>query len=117
VTEAANELQVIQAISAAASAEPVAPSLVDQVGLIGTDPGANLDAAATAFSAGDMVVAREQALAADDAWSQAADVGSLRVRVALATLLVTLVLIGYVVSQLRRLGRLGVQIPGHFQVV
>ncbi len=107
VTEAANELQVVQAISAAAAAEPAAPSVVDQVGLIGTDPEASLAAAATAFSAGDMVVARVQALAADDAWSQAADIGSLRIRVALAVLLVTLVLIGYAISQLRRLGRLG----------
>jgi hypothetical protein len=107
VTEASNELQVIQAINAAASAEPSAPSLVDQVGLIGTDPGASLDAAATAFAAGDMVAAREQALAADDAWSQAEDVGGFRIRIALASLLVLAVVLGYFVSQLRRIGRLG----------
>jgi hypothetical protein len=107
VTEASNELQVIQAISAAASTEPTPPSLVDQVGLIGTDPGADLDAAATAFSAGDMVTARDQALAADEAWSQASDTGGLRIRIAIASLLAAAVALGYVISQLRRLGRLG----------
>ena len=107
MTEASNELLVIQAISAAASTEPSAPSLVDQVGLIGTDPGASLDAAATAFSAGDMVAARNDALAADDAWSQAGDVGGFRIRIALASLLVLAVALGYVVSQLRRIGRMG----------
>ena len=107
VTEASNELQVIQAISAATSSEPVPPSLVDQVGLIGTDPRANLDAAATAFAAGDMVTARAQALAADEAWSQAADTGGMRLRIALAALLVAAVCLGYLISQLRRLGRFG----------
>jgi hypothetical protein len=107
VTEASNELQVIEAISAASSAEPPVPSLIDQIGLIGTDPAADLDAATTAFRVGDMVAARDRALAADEAWSQAADTGGFRARVAVATLLVAAVVLGYLVSQLRRLRRLG----------
>lgn len=107
VTEASNELQVIAAIGAASSAEPPAASLVDQIGLIGTDPAADLDAATTAFGAGDMVAARDRALAADEAWSQAADTGGFRARVAVATLLVAAVVLGYLISQLRRLRRLG----------
>ena len=107
VTEASNELQVIEAISAASSAEPPAPSLIDQIGLIGTDPAVDLEAATTAFGAGDMVAARDRALAADEAWSQAADTGSFRARVAVASLLVAAVVLGFLVSQLRRLRRLG----------
>ena len=104
-TEAANELLVIQAIGTAAAAQPTSPSIVDDVGLIGVDPAANLDAATTAFSAGDMNAARSAALAADEAWSQAPDTGSFRIRVSLAALLVLLVLIGFVVSQVRRVRR------------
>lgn len=106
-TEAANELQVIQAISTAASSAPTAPSLVDQIGLIGVDPAADLDAAATAFSSGDMATARSQALAADLAWSAASDTGAFRVRVAIASFLVAAVILGFVIGQLRRIGRLG----------
>jgi hypothetical protein len=106
VTEASNELQVIQAIGTAASAEPASPSLVDQIGLIGVDPAADLDAAATAFSAGDMVTALDRALAADEAWSQAGDTGGFRVRISFASLLVGSVLLGFLVSQLRRLRHL-----------
>jgi len=106
-TEAANELQVIQAISTAASAAPTGPSLVDQIGLIGVDPAADLGAASTAFSSGDMVAARSQALAADLAWSAASDTGGFRVRVAIASFLVAAVILGFVIGQLRRIGRLG----------
>ncbi|MGH2464473.1 MAG: hypothetical protein ACRDGI_03355, partial [Candidatus Limnocylindrales bacterium] len=63
-TEASNELQVLQAIAAATATQPDHPSLVDQVGLIGVDPAASIDAAGTAFTAGDMATARAQALAA-----------------------------------------------------
>ncbi len=107
LTEASNELQVIDAIDAASSAEPEPPSLFDTIGLIGTDPAADLAAAGTAFAAGNLGAARDDALAADTAWSQADDVGSFRVRVTIASLLVAGVLLGYVILQLRRLGRLG----------
>jgi hypothetical protein len=106
-TEAANELQVLQAIEAAAATQPDHPSLVEQVGLIGVDPGGSLDAAGTAFTAGDMATARAQALAADEAWSDAADSGSFRIRIAIASLLVAAVLLGFIVVQLRRIGQLG----------
>jgi hypothetical protein len=106
-TEAANELQVIQAISTAASSEPSAPSLIDQIGLIGVDPAGDLSAAGTAFSSGDMAAARSRALAADEAWSAASDSGGFRVRVAIASFLVAAVILGFVISQLRRIGRLG----------
>ena len=104
-TEASNELQVLQAIGTAAAAEPANPSIVDTVGLIGVDPAGNLAAATTAFSAGDMATAQRAALAADEAWSQADDTGSLRIRVSLAVLLVVLVFVGFVFSQVRRVRR------------
>jgi hypothetical protein len=107
VTEAANELQVIQAIGVASAAEPQAPSLIDDVGLLGADPDADLAAAGVAFGAGDMSTARDDALAADEAWSQAADTGGFRVRTVLAAVLVGGVLLGFLVVQLRRVGRLG----------
>ena len=106
-TEAANELQVLQAIQTAAAAQPDHPSLVDQVGLIGVDPAAGLDAAGTAFTAGDMATARAQALAADEAWGDASDAGGFRIRIAIASLLVAGVLLGFVVVQLRRIGQFG----------
>ena len=104
-TEASNELQVLQAIGTASAADPANPSIVDTVGLIGVDPAGNLAAATTAFSAGDMATARSDALAADVAWSAAADTGSLRIRISLAVLIVVLVFVGFVVSQIRRVGR------------
>ncbi len=106
-TEAANELQVLQAIGTATAAEPEHPSIVDQVGLIGADPTGALDAAGTAFTAGDMVSARAQALVADEAWTDASDTGSFRIRVTIASLLVGLVVLGFIVVQLRRIGRFG----------
>jgi hypothetical protein len=106
-TDASNELQVIDAISTATAAEPAAPSLLEQVGLLGQDPGAGLAAASTAFSAGDMAAARLDALAADVVWSQASDTGGFRVRIAIASFLVTAVVLGFVIGQLRRIGRLG----------
>ncbi|HLY14974.1 MAG TPA: hypothetical protein VKR24_11545, partial [Candidatus Limnocylindrales bacterium] len=105
--DASNELQVVAAIGAATAAEPSAPSLLEQLGLLGSDPGAALAAASTAFAAGDMTAAQDDALAADVTWGQASDTGGFRVRIALASLLVALVLLGFVISQLRRIGRLG----------
>jgi len=105
--DAANELQVIEGIATASSAQPSSPSILEQVGLLGSDPAAALSAAGTAFAAGDMTAAQNDALAADEAWSQASDAGGSRVRIAIASLLVALVLLGFVISQLRRIGRLG----------
>ncbi|MGH2513738.1 MAG: hypothetical protein ACRDGQ_13765, partial [Candidatus Limnocylindrales bacterium] len=112
LTEAANELQVIDAITTASRAEPAAPSLVQTIGLVGSQPDEDLAAAVTAFSAGDLVAARDRALAADSSWSQADDQGSFRIRIALATILVAAVLLGYLIAQLRRLGRLGSRARG-----
>ncbi len=107
LTEASNELQVIDAISAATAAEPPPNSLLDQLGLIGANPGADLEAATSAFNSGDLATARDRALAADSAWSQSADAGGFRIRVTIAAILVAAVALGYVLIQLRRLGRLG----------
>jgi hypothetical protein len=109
VVEAANELQVISAISTAASAQPDSPSLVQDAGLIGETPETDLSAAATAFSSGDLAAARVHALAADAAWSQAGDTGGFRIRIGLASVLIALVLLGYVIVQLRSIGRFGRQ--------
>jgi hypothetical protein len=107
--EAANELQVINAITTASAAQPDAPSLVQDVGLIGETPDLELSAAGTAFGAGDLGAARSQALAADTVWSKADDAGSFRIRIGLASILVALVLLGYVIVQLRSIGRFGRQ--------
>ncbi len=105
--EAANEVQVIDAISTASSAQASSPSLVQDVGLIGSTPDDTLRAAATAFSVGDLTTARNDALAADAIWSQADDIGSFRIRVGIASILVSGVLLGYVIVQLRSIGRFG----------
>lgn len=107
LVDASNEVQVIDAITTAGSARPSAPSLVQDIGLIGSTPDASLQAAATAFSAGDLTAARDNALAADAIWSQADDGGSFRIRVTLASILVAGVLLGYVIVQLRSIRRFG----------
>ncbi len=107
LTEASNELQVIDAITTAAASQPASPSIVQQAGLIGTSPELDLSSAGTAFGQGDLAAARDDALAADTAWSQADDTGSFRIRLAVALVLVAAVVFGFAVIQLRRLGRVG----------
>jgi len=54
-----------------------------------------------------MAAARLDAMAADEIWSQASDTGGFRVRIAIASFLATAVLLGFVIGQLLRIGRLG----------
>ncbi len=107
LTEASNELQVIDAITTAAASQPTSPSIVQEAGLIGTTPELELSAAGTAFSQGDLAAARDHALAADTAWTQADEDGSFRIRLTVALVLVAAVVGGYLILQLRRLGRAG----------
>ena len=72
---ASAETAAIARYSAAATAEPVAPDLVTQIGLWGSTPKASLADARTAFAAGDLAGSAVAADAARSVWTTAPDVG------------------------------------------
>ena len=88
--EASAEQSTIEAIQQAAAAEPAAvaaaPSLFLSVGLLGSDPGAKLADARTAFAAGELSQAISEASDAAATWTSAASIG--RTRIVSAGLLV-----------------------------
>jgi hypothetical protein len=94
-SEATAELATLGAMEAARAARPTEVTVLDSLGLIGTDPDAALQAAGAAFSAGDLPTAAHEAADAATAWSSAADVGRGRVvsTVGLAAALVVLVVL------------------------
>ena len=75
--EAAAEREAIARYTAAVAARPAAAvtDVVQEIGLWGTTPQADLDAARTLFATGDLAGAAEAATAAASAWSSAADIG------------------------------------------
>ena len=79
-SEATSELAVLNGL---ASARQARSSQVDgvarSVGLIGTDPEANLEAARAAFSKGDLAKAQSLAAAARSSWEGASTSGQVRV--------------------------------------
>ena len=97
--EAAAEREAIARYTAAVAARPAAAvtDVVQEIGLWGTTPQADLDEARTLFAAGDLAGAADSASAASSAWSSAADIGRGRLAilgvVALA-IAVALVLVG-----------------------
>ncbi len=97
--EAAAEREAIARYTAAVAARPAAAvtDVVQEIGLWGTTPQADLDEARTLFAAGDLAGAADSASAAASAWSSAADIGRGRLAilgvVALA-IAVALVLVG-----------------------
>jgi len=73
--EAAAELDVIARYDAAVAARLAASDVVQEIGLLGTAPDADLELARTSFAAGDLTKAAAAARSADAAWSSAVDVG------------------------------------------
>jgi len=80
--EATAEQSTIEAIREAAATEPAAtteaPSVLVSVGLLGSDPGARLADARTAFAAGDLNHAISEASDAAATWTGAASIGRTR---------------------------------------
>jgi tetratricopeptide (TPR) repeat protein len=78
-SEAGTELAVLNALAAAAQARTDNGDAARAVGLIGTDPQADLIAARDAFARGDMSRALALATSARSAWQGANDAGRMRI--------------------------------------
>ena len=78
-TEAQNELAALDALTAARQARIDSKSTTRAVGLLGTDPEADLVAARQAFARGDAAKATSLADSARSAWAGAATVGQIRI--------------------------------------
>jgi hypothetical protein len=77
--ESGAELAAIGAYQAAAGSRPAAPDPLEMIGLWNADPVASLDAAAAAFTAGDLRRTVEASSFAKAIWETARDVGRSRV--------------------------------------
>jgi hypothetical protein len=83
--EAAAELAAISAFRDAASTKPVEPTLLDRIGLWGSDPSAAMAAAAAAFRAGDLEGTVQNAGFAKRIWTGSSEVGRNRVLAVVAS--------------------------------
>ncbi len=79
VTEAQKELSALDDLSAALEARAESKSAAKAVGLLGTDPDADLEAAQKAFANGDLGQAVSMADSARSAWTGAGAVGQIRI--------------------------------------
>ena len=104
-TEAEAELATIRAYAEAAAARETEPGLIEQVGLWGTAPAADLQAAATAFSSGDLRTSIQASADAFGAWDGALETGRNRVMTMLAALIASLVAVAFMVNSVRGVTR------------
>lgn len=79
LTQADQELAALDGLSAARQARIDSHSATRAVGLLGTDPDADLAAARKAFAAGDIQKAASLAESARSAWAGAAGIGQIRI--------------------------------------
>jgi len=101
--EAQTELEAIARYDAAVAARPVRTDMFFDVGLWGTSPQADLEAARTQFASGDTAAAVVSAGNAASAWTNAAGVG--RGRLASLGVLLLAVLLAIVLGGIRYRGR------------
>ncbi len=99
--EALTELAVINVIRETVAARPVAPDLILQIGLLGSDADADVAAARDAFAAGNLDAALTFAAAATDTWAAAREVAQGRI-VSGTTLGVAVLLLAWLVLSRRR---------------
>ncbi|MEO8572139.1 MAG: hypothetical protein ABI553_10625, partial [Chloroflexota bacterium] len=108
--QAAAETEAIQRYDAAVAARPAKTDLLQEVGLWGTTPAADLDQARTRFAAGDLAGSASAASSAASTWAGAEDVGRGRLvslgLLALAVVLAT-ILFGLWMRGRRQAGRAG----------
>jgi hypothetical protein len=105
--EADAEISTIEAIVAAASARPATTGPLEELGLLGASPDAQLAAARAAFTQGDLSAAARGAASARAAWAGASDAGLNRTLAAAATLLLILLALVVVASSRRGARRRG----------
>ncbi len=104
-TEAEAELATIRAYAEAAAARESDPGFIEQVGLWGTTPAADLQTAAAAFSSGDLRASIQASADAFDAWDGALETGRNRVMTMLAALIASLVAVAFIVNTVRGVTR------------
>ena len=104
-TEAEAELATIRAYAEAAAARESDPGFIEQVGLWGTAPAADLQTAAAAFSSGDLRASIQASADAFDAWDGALETGRNRVMTMLAALIASLVAVAFIVNTVRGVTR------------
>lgn len=100
--EAEVERSIVEQIVVAREASARSTDLLDQVGLLGQDPVAELAAASSAFTAGELAAAQARAIGAREAWAGAADLGGLRLRALAALALIGAVAALLIVTRVRR---------------
>ncbi|MEO8469297.1 MAG: hypothetical protein ABI573_06475 [Chloroflexota bacterium] len=99
--EAVTEQAVIDVFSDVVAIEPIGPGPLTEIGLLGTDPNADIVAAREAFAAGDLDATVSHAQAARAVWASAEDVGGRRV-ISGATLAFALVVLLWLLVHRRR---------------
>ncbi|HKG57531.1 MAG TPA: hypothetical protein VKA85_09800 [Candidatus Limnocylindrales bacterium] len=77
--EADAEAAAIRTLAAAEAAKPGTVGPIEQVGLVGSAPEADLAAARSSFESGDLLGSAQRASAAKASWTRAGDVGRSRV--------------------------------------
>ena len=100
-SEASTEMAALGALAAARQARTDNGGAARAVGLIGTDPQADLAAARDAFALGDLPGAISLAASARQAWQGADDTGQMRIFGSLCVLAGLLILLGLVVWRRR----------------
>ncbi len=93
---------VDQIVAAEQAGAATSSSPLVAVGLLGQEPMAQLAAARSAFSAGDLSAAQAKAIGAREAWAGASDLGGLRLRASIALGLIAGLLALLVSARLRR---------------
>jgi hypothetical protein len=103
--EAAAELEAIERYDAAVATRPAQPDTLQQIGLWGTTPEADLARARDLFASGDLAASTDAAGAAATVWISAEDVGRGRLVSLGALLLAILLALAMVLSWLRGVRR------------
>jgi len=103
ISEGDREIDAIEAFSAADRAGSLATGFVEQVGLFGSDPAAELERARKEFAAGELDAVRERAALALEAWTQAGERGRQRLLLVLGLIVVAVaVAVGTALVRRRR---------------
>jgi hypothetical protein len=99
--EAEAELAAIRAYAQAMATREVDPGIVEQIGLWGVEPDADIARAAAAFSSGELRDSVEASSAAFSAWDGAREAGRNRVMSILAAAIAAFVAVAFVVNGIR----------------
>ncbi|HET9344117.1 MAG TPA: hypothetical protein VFO05_00330 [Candidatus Limnocylindrales bacterium] len=103
--EAEAQLTAIRAYAQATAVRPADPGIVEQIGLWGTEPEADIARAAATFSTGELRDSVAASAAAFSAWDGAHELGRNRVMTMLAAAIAAIVAVAFVVNGIRGVAR------------